>query len=166
MTPIVTLSRGAWRDLLAMALGHAREGGGLLVGRWTQRANCQIKIVTGMTHVRADAGRVEYNQDERAKARKAAYSAYKPLEPVGEWHTHPHTQCCADALIPQCDEDDASMMMDNNIEIIVVTYPIPLWWESKGNDYLLKRVMDSTMCRAEAWIKIDGEAKACEIRVR
>jgi hypothetical protein len=165
VTPIVTITRSAWRELLAMALGHAREGGGLLIGRHTRQGNILVVRAIGVTHERATDSGILYDCDEMAKARVAAHTIYAPQEPVGEWHTHPHTCCNASALIPQCDEDDEKAILDGGVEVIVVTYPHP-GYKQEPNDFLLQRYANDTVCRAEAWFKDGDEAKPCEIRLR
>ena len=132
--PLVTVARAAWKDLVAQAAGHDREGGGLLIGRPTRYGNFQVLHVIGLTHAEADDGHIRYGTDEVARARVAAYDVYKPLESIGEWHSHPWPACNVDAMANQITAEwddpmsDACAMLDGAVELIASTYPDPGYW--------------------------------------
>jgi len=170
--PLVTITRSAWRDLVAQATGHIREGGGLLVGSKTRYGNFCVEHVPGMTHEAADEGHIKYRLEEISNARFAAHEAYQPLTVIGMWHTHPWPICGADALSPQISDDwnapisDVSEMIDGEIEIIAVTFPWPGFW-LPHKDYIISTRSAEMMCRAEPWLRVKrGKVIPCRIQVR
>lgn len=171
--PLVTIARMAWRDLLAQACGHRREGGGLLIGRHTRYNNFIIERVTGMTHADATEDHVFYNHEEVAAARVSAFEVYKPLEPIGAWHTHPFSVCCKEALVPQISDDwndpqsDVSDMLDGDIELILPIFAWPGYWLPSLGDMRVQSRLGNVLCYAEPWLRISrGRLLACRMKVR
>jgi hypothetical protein len=165
VTPIVTITRSAWHSLSAMALGHAREGGGLLMGRSTSRGNVIVEHVLGTTHEKATKYELVQSLDERARAKRAAHAVYRPLEAVGEWHSHVFDSFSPEAMPCQLSGVDFALMLDGGVEIVVVVCPMPTN-TPETSPHLLQRAGGGNLCRAEAWFKYGDEAKPCEIRLR
>lgn len=171
-TPLVTIARPAWKVLVAQATGHMREGGGLLVGKKTRYGNFRVEHVLGMTHEWADEGHIGYRLEEISNAKFAAHEAYKPLGPIGAWHTHPWPSCNANALGPQISDDwddpisDVSEMIDGEIEIIAVVFPWPGYWLN-SSEYIISTRSAGMMCRAEPWLRERrGKIVPCKMGVR
>ena len=158
---------------MAQATGHAREGGGLLIGRRVRRGGFHVVEEIGMTHAEASDSHIIYDKDEMARARKAAYDAYGPrLEPVGMWHTHPWPACSIEALTPQItlledgiDCNDLEDMLIGDIEVICATFPDP-GYKPRVSEFEIRRKLGGVWCRAEAWLRVNGEAKPCRLKVR
>lgn len=170
--PLVTLHPAVWRRLVAQATGHAREGGGLLIGRRVRGGGFHVLEEIGMTHVDASDAHIHYEKDEMARARKAAYDAYGPkLEPIGMWHTHPWASCSVKALSMQITlvEDgpgnDLEDMLVDDIEVICSTFPDP-GYKPRVSEFEIRRKLGGVWCRAEAWLRVNGEAKPCRLQVR
>ena len=169
---LVTLTRAAWRSLIAQAAGHEREGGGLLVGKRTRYGNIQVAHATGLTHAEANDGRIRYGVDEIAQARKAAWEVYRPLEPIGAWHSHPWPERSVLAITNQITDDwdnpesDVEMMLDGEIELIASTYPHE-GERLKDNEFRLGVRIAGRVVRIEAWLRVrKGKVIACPLKVR
>ena len=169
---LVTMTRAAWRSLVAQAAGHEREGGGLLIGKRTRYGNMQVMHATGLTHAEADGGHIRYGVDETAQARKAAWEVYKPLEPVGEWHSHPWPERSILAISTQITDDwgnpvsDVEMMLDGEIELIASTYP-KVDDRLKDNEFCVGALVAGRVVRVEAWLRVKyGKIEPCPFKVR
>ena len=169
---LVTLTRAAWKSLVAQAAGHEREGGGLLIGRRTRYGNLQVHHATGLTHIEASDGNIRYGPDEVAKARTAAHEVFRPLEPVGEWHSHPWPARDIMAIANQITDDwdnpasDVCMMMDGEVELIASTYPHS-GKRLKNSEWRVGTRIDGRVVRVEGWLRVrEGKVQACTIRVR
>jgi hypothetical protein len=127
---------------------------------------------TGLTHAEADDGHIRYGVDEIAQARTAAWDVYKPLEPVGAWHSHPWPSRCFLAIANQITDDwgdpvsDVEQMLDGEIELIASTYPraadllVDSEWR-KGT------VIAGKVVRVEAWLRVkEGKIEPCLLKVR
>ena len=170
--PLVTIARAAWKDLVAQAAGHEREGGGLLIGKPTRYGNFQVLHVLGLTHAEADNDHIRYGTDEVARARLAAYDVYKPLEAVGEWHSHPWPAYNVDAIAPQITDDwddpmsDVCAMLDGAIELIASTCPDPGYAIEDG-EYRIGAKIGECIVRVEAWMRVaQGKIVPCTLKVR
>lgn len=169
---LVTLTRAAWRSLVAQAAGHEREGGGLLIGRRTRYGNLQVTHATGLTHAEADDGHIRYGTDEVAKARTAAYEVFKPLEPVGAWHSHPWPARDILAIANQISDDwddpesDVCEMLDGEVELIASTYPHG-GKRLKNSEWRIGTRIDGRVVRVEAWLRVrEGKIQPATLRVR
>lgn len=169
---LVTMTRSAWRSLVAQAAGHEREGGGLLIGKRTRYGNIQVMHATGLTHVEADDGHIRYVADEIAQARNAAWEIYKPLEPVGMWHTHPWPSRCFLAIANQISDDwddpvsDVCEMLDGEVEVIASVYP-PADGRLKDSEWRKGTLIAGKIVRAEAWLRVkEGKIEPCLFKVR
>lgn len=168
--PLVTLSPSVWRRLVAQATGHAREGGGLLIGKRVRGKGFHVIEEVSMTHAWANEDTLHYEKDEIARARKMAYEMYGPTyEPIGAWHTHPWKACTASALLPQIttegDEADLYEMLKDEIEVICATFPDP-GYKPRVSEFEIRKKLGGIWCRAEAWLRVNGEAKPCRLTVR
>ena len=168
---LVTLTRAAWKDLIANACGHAREGGGVLLGDLTRYGNYLVKHVTVMMHAAASKSHVRYNPEERIKARRVASEAFE-LPILGEWHTHPWPAYDVDAIAPQISDDwsdpnsDVREMEDGELEVIVATFPSP-GYKIKSGEYRIMAKVGDIRAGVEAWLRVkQGEVEPCGIKVR
>ena len=170
--PLVTLTRSAWRDIKTQAAGQDREGGGLLMGKRTRYGNFKVQHIVGLTHVVSNDGIVLYDEDEVAHARIAAYEMYKPLEPVGQWHSHPWPERSILALTNQITDDwddpqsDVTAMLDGEVELVASIYP-HTGHMLKSNEFNIRtRVAGRVIC-AEVWLRIrHGKIVPCRLTVR
>jgi len=170
--PLVTLTRSAWRDLVAQAAGHEREGGGLLVGARTRYGNFRVSHVTALAHMWASGDNVEYDDNEVARARLAAHEMWGPLEPVGQWHTHPWPSRCLLALANQITDDwdeevsDVACMLDGEVELIASVYPHDGKMLEDSEWRKRTRIAGRVVC-VEVWLRVRyGEVRPCRLCVR
>jgi len=163
-SPILSLTREAWRHFLAMSLGHVREGGGLLIGHRNRLGNYHVEHVIGMTHARASNGYIQYEPDEVARAKRAAYLVYSPLEPIGEWHTHPFKQSCREAFEPLMSDLDFEAMLEEDLELIASIFPDP-GYRCRPDSFILQECLGDLVCRAEAWLRRRNRPVRCQMRI-
>lgn len=165
--PHVTITRSAWRSIATQAAGHAREAGGLIIGKQTRMGTYIIENDVALAHIESTKSQVRYDRDEIDRARAAAYSTYGPaLEPLGGWHTHPWPVLSMEAILPQLSDVDVEMMSIRDLELIVVTFPVtPV--KRVPSEFAVSRKVGSVHCRGEIYLKVnDVEAVPCTMSLR
>ena len=162
---LVTLTRDLWRRIVAQAASHAREGLGVLVGRRTRTGNALLFHELAVPTIESTSSHARYYDEEVERARATAVRTYEPLEPLGTWHSHPYKSRRGGALNVQISNEDLATMREEEFELICACFP---YGGQRGvkTDLRLERVLNGTVCRAEAWCKLRGEAVPCRLRVR
>ncbi len=163
--PLVTISRPAWKELIALSLASDVERGGYAIGKRTWAGYRVTALMESLAKERSSSG-IEITDDYAKRVEPTIPEIYAPCERIGYWHTHPWKEMSSDAIMPQITDDDKRTTADGEIEIICPTFARPDDFSLKPNEYIVQRVVGEMVCRVEAWLRKGKEFKPCLVKVR
>ncbi len=172
-TPLVTLTRPAWRVLVKATTDEpGKETFGYLVGRYTRvGARVHHVVMVKGKNLTADNKQLWYSNGDAAKLEGALLKKYAPLEIIGKCHSHVYKIACIAALLPQLSDTDEFTTALGTVEIIATVFEKPTDADviaalRKPDEFWVTRYAGKLCCRTEAWLRVrKGKIVPCAIKV-